>query len=67
MKYNDLYLKALKIPKHFGKNKLNKLNGFQSQIIILSKDKKIIRYGFEDGELNACYLALDKHIRWFWR
>ena len=63
MKYNDLYLKSIENPQAFWEEQAQQIEWFSKPNTILSKDKNNYPLWFEDGELNACYLALDKHIQ----
>ncbi|WP_396188332.1 acetate--CoA ligase [Flavobacterium sp.] len=63
MKYNDLYLKSIENPQAFWEEQAQQIEWFSKPNTILSKDKNDYPLWFEDGELNACYLALDKHIQ----
>src|SRR5574343_286677 len=63
MKYNDLYLKSIENPQAFWEEQAQQIEWFSKPNTILSKAKNNYPLWFEDGELNACYLALDKHIQ----
>lgn len=62
MNYNDFYKESLENPEQFWSNQANVLDWFKKPTNLLSKDANGYPLWFEDGELNACYLALDKHI-----
>ncbi len=62
MNYNELYIKSINEPEVFWKNQANKIDWYKKPEIILSKDKNDYPIWFKDGELNICYLAIDKHI-----
>jgi propionyl-CoA synthetase len=62
MNYNELYQKSLDNPELFWREQANLISWFKTPETILSKDKNDYPLWYADGELNACYLALDKHI-----
>ncbi|CAM3616572.1 prpE protein [Flavobacterium saliperosum S13] len=62
MNYNDFYKESIENPEGFWKKKSDTLDWFLKPNTILSKDANDYPLWFKDGELNACYLALDKHI-----
>ena len=62
MIYHDFYKESLENPEQFWSNQANVLDWFKKPKNLLSKDANGYPLWFEDGELNACYLALDKHI-----
>ncbi|UPQ78797.1 acetate--CoA ligase [Flavobacterium azooxidireducens] len=62
MQYNEFYQKSLDNPELFWKEQANLISWFKTAETILSKDKNDYPQWYADGELNACYLALDKHI-----
>ncbi|MEW5675375.1 AMP-binding protein [Flavobacterium enshiense] len=62
MNYNDFYKESLENPEQFWKKQADVLDWFSRPKNILSKDANGYPLWFEDGELNTCYLALDKHI-----
>ena len=62
MNYNDFYKESLENPEQFWGNQANVLDWFKKPTNLLSKDANDYPLWFEDGELNACYLAIDKHI-----
>jgi propionyl-CoA synthetase len=62
MKYNDLYKNSIDNPELFWKEQATNFKWFIEPKSCLSEDKNGYPSWFADGELNACYLALDKHI-----
>lgn len=62
MKYLALYQKSLDNPKQFWSDQAESIHWFKKPQTILSKDKNEYPLWYADGELNACYLAIDKHI-----
>jgi propionyl-CoA synthetase len=63
MNYNELYLKSINQPETFWKEQADEIEWYNKPEIILSKDENGYPLWFKDGELNICYLALDKHIQ----
>jgi propionyl-CoA synthetase len=63
MNYKDLYNNSIDFSEDFWKTQANKLEWFKEPNIILSKDDNDYPLWFKDGELNICYLAIDKHIK----
>ncbi|NHM01975.1 propionyl-CoA synthetase [Flavobacterium sp. KDG-16] len=63
MNYKEIYNKSIENPEDFWKEQANQLEWYKNPSIILSKDEKEYPLWFADGEINACYLALDKHIQ----
>ena len=62
MKYNELYQKSIEFPQEFWKEQAAAISWFKEPENILSEDKNGYPCWYADGELNACYLAIDKHI-----
>ena len=62
MTYQDLYKHSIQSPEKFWSEQAKEIKWFKKPTTILSKDKNEYPLWFADGELNACYLALDKHI-----
>ena len=62
MNYSDFYKESIENPESFWKKQADGIDWFTKPNIILSKDANDYPLWFKDGELNACYLALDKHI-----
>ncbi|WP_367773251.1 acetate--CoA ligase [Flavobacterium sp. WC2421] len=63
MNYNDFYNKSIKRPEEFWAAQADTIEWYNKPQIILSKDEKGYPLWYKDGELNICYLALDKHIQ----
>ena len=63
MNYCDIYNKSITSSEAFWAEQANKLEWYNQPSNILSTDKNGYPLWFADGELNACYLALDKHIQ----
>ena len=62
MTYQELYDHSIQSPEKFWSEQANAIQWFKKPTTILSKDQNEYPLWFADGELNACYLALDKHI-----
>ncbi|MCL9809505.1 acetate--CoA ligase [Flavobacterium luminosum] len=62
MNYQEIYNKSIESPELFWKEQAKQIQWFKNPSTILSKDDNNYPLWFKDGELNACYLALDKHI-----
>lgn len=62
MNYSDFYQKSLDHPEQFWQEQAEHIHWFKKPQTILSKDVKDYPLWYADGVLNACYLALDKHI-----
>lgn len=62
MNYNEFYKKSIENPISFWQEQAQNIKWFKKPSTILSKDKNGYPQWFEDGEINVCYLALDKHI-----
>lgn len=62
MNYSDFYKESIENPEGFWKKQAEGIDWFTKPNAILSKDANDYPLWFKDGELNACYLALDKHI-----
>ncbi len=62
MNYSDFYQKSLEHPEQFWQEQAEHIHWFKKPQTILSKDKNDYPLWYADGVLNACYLALDKHI-----
>lgn len=63
MNYNELYSKSINQPETFWKEQADEIEWYNKPEIILSKDENGYPLWYKDGELNICYLALDKHIQ----
>lgn len=62
MKYEEFYKKSIENPIKFWKEQSDTIDWYQKPSIILSKDANGYPLWYKDGQLNCCYLALDKHI-----
>ncbi|ESU18802.1 prpE protein [Flavobacterium cauense R2A-7] len=62
MNYSDFYKESIENPEGFWKKQADGIDWFTKPQTTLSKDANDYPLWFKDGELNACYLALDKHI-----
>jgi propionyl-CoA synthetase len=60
--YEEFYKKSIDEPVQFWAEQANAIDWYQKPTIILSKDANGYPLWYEDGQLNCCYLALDKHI-----
>ncbi len=63
MNYKDFYQKSLEQPEQFWKEQAEQIEWYAQPQTILSKDQNDYPLWYADGELNMCYLALDKHIQ----
>lgn len=63
MNYNNFYERSIRYPEAFWKEQANEIDWYKKPTAILSKDENDYPLWFKDGELNICYLALDKHIK----
>jgi len=63
MNYNNFYERSIRYPEAFWKEQANEIDWYKKPTSILSKDENDYPLWFKDGELNMCYLALDKHIK----
>lgn len=63
MNYNELYTKSLTKSESFWKEQAHALEWFSKPNTIISKNNHGYPVWYEDGELNICYLAIDKHIQ----
>jgi propionyl-CoA synthetase len=62
MNYEEFYSKSIQNPVEFWAEQAAQIDWFTKPNTILSKNKNDYPLWFNDGELNVCYLALDKHI-----
>jgi len=62
MTYLDLYNQSIQYPEKFWTEQANEIDWFTIPQQILSSDETGYPLWYKDGSLNACYLALDKHI-----
>lgn len=63
MNYCDIYTKSITSSEAFWTEQANQLEWYKKPSSIVSKDNNDYPLWFADGELNACFLALDKHIK----
>lgn len=63
MNYNEYYAKSISQPENFWKEQANTIEWYSKPEITLSEDENSYPLWYKDGELNVCYLALDKHIQ----
>ena len=63
MNYCDIYNKSITSSEEFWKDQANQLEWYNQPSNILSTDKNGYPLWFADGDLNACYLSVDKHIQ----
>jgi propionyl-CoA synthetase len=63
MNYKDIYSESINQPEEFWAQQARAIEWYKSPEIILSKDENGYPLWYKDGELNICYLALDKHIQ----
>ncbi len=62
MNYPQHYENSLTNPISFWKEKAEAIDWFKFPETILSKDTADLYRWYQGGELNTCYLALDKHV-----
>ncbi|RZJ67339.1 MAG: propionyl-CoA synthetase [Flavobacterium sp.] len=62
MKYEEIYDESISNPETFWKRQSEALDWFKKPQTILSKSDTDYPLWFADGELNACYLCVDKHV-----
>ena len=62
MNYNNRYERSIRYPEAFWQEQANEIAWYKKPTSILSRDENDYPLWFKDGELNICYLALDKHI-----
>lgn len=63
MNYKALYAKSIDHAEDFWREQANAIEWYNKPEIILSEDENGYPLWYKDGELNVCYLALDKHIQ----
>jgi propionyl-CoA synthetase len=63
MNYCDIYNKSITSSEAFWAEQANQLEWYKKPYSIVSQDNNDYPLWFADGELNACFLALDKHIK----
>ncbi|WP_339839525.1 acetate--CoA ligase [uncultured Flavobacterium sp.] len=62
MNYKEIYSQSIDSPEQFWETQAKQLDWYKQPKTILSKDKNDYPLWFEDGALNMCYLAIDKHV-----
>jgi len=62
MNTDDLFKKSIDDKEQFWKEQAQEIQWFKFPVQILSEDKNAYPQWFSDGELNMCYLCIDKHI-----
>lgn len=63
MKYEEIYTRSITQPEAFWAAQADEIEWYNKPETILSKDENGYPLWYKDGELNICYLALDKHIQ----
>jgi len=62
MNYDAFYSESIQSPELFWTHQAEQIDWYKKPVTTLSKDEHDYPLWFKDGELNICYLALDKHI-----
>ena len=62
MNFSEFYQHSIENPEEFWKQQAQKISWYKAPQNILSKDENDYHQWFADGELNICYLCIDKHI-----
>ena len=63
MKYEEIYTRSIDQPEAFWAAQADEIEWYSKPETILSKDENGYPLWYKDGELNICYLTLDKHIQ----
>lgn len=63
MSYDAFYKRSIVDPEGFWKEQADALEWYAPPKTILSEDQNGYPQWFADGELNICYLTIDKHIQ----
>ena len=63
MKYKEIYEDSIEHPEKFWAEQADAIEWYNKPETILSKDENGYPLWYKDGELNICYLTLDKHIQ----
>ena len=63
MNYKEFYTNSIDQPEAFWKEQAMAIEWYKKPETILSNDENGYPLWYKDGELNICYLALDKHIQ----
>ena len=62
MNANEMFRESVENKEEFWASQAEKIEWFKKPTKILTDDGENYPTWFEDGELNTCYLAIDKHI-----
>lgn len=62
MKAHEMFLNSIQNKEQFWTEQANNIEWFKKPSKILSQDENQYPTWFPDGKLNACYLAVDKHV-----
>ena len=60
--YKEFYKESIDSPETFWAEQADQIEWYHKPTVILSEDEYNYPLWYKDGELNICYLALDKHI-----
>jgi propionyl-CoA synthetase len=63
MNYEEFYNKSIDFPEDFWNTQAQNIEWYNQPSTVLGKDANGYPSWFNDGELNICYLAIDKHIQ----
>ena len=63
MTYNEIYAESIEQPEKFWREQANEIEWYSKPETITSEDENGYPLWYKDGELNICYLAIDKHIQ----
>ena len=63
MTYKEIYTESIERPEKFWKDQADEIEWYSKPEIITSEDENGYPLWYKDGELNVCYLAIDKHIQ----
>lgn len=63
MNYKEFYDRSITSPETFWGEQADQIEWYEKPSIILSEDEDGYPMWFADGQVNACYLAIDKHIQ----
>ena len=63
MTYKEIYEDSIEHPEKFWAEQADAIEWYNRPEVILSEDGNGYPLWYKDGELNICYLALDKHIQ----
>lgn len=62
MNYNNFYTESIRDPEKFWATQADTIAWYKKPETILSEDKNGYPLWYKDGELNLCYLTIDKHV-----